>query len=328
MPVEGERRTPRACQCRAHEANRGRDSDGGEQHEPATFSTWCPKLLALIGTLPETLTDRAIVIPMRRKASQERVERLRLDRLPALCLPLRRQLRRWADDSAHVLASADPIVSEALHDRAADNWRPLLAIADAAGGDWPARARAAALTLSGAELESSTSAQLLADCQAVFDDEGVDVLASSTLVRGLLALDDRPWGEWRHGRPLTANGLARMLRAFGVVPAGTVRLGDRTAKAYRRAAFEDAWTRYLPIEPSQRNDLNKTGPEDAIVKGNTQKPVTVADPQVSPIDSGVCDGVTVQTPVTGANGEVPHSDYLWRDPEELEAANADDSTRY
>jgi hypothetical protein len=37
-----------------------------------------------------------------------------------------------------------------LNDRACDNWSPLLAIADLAGGEWPQRARAAALDLSGA----------------------------------------------------------------------------------------------------------------------------------------------------------------------------------
>src|SRR5262249_20113727 len=62
----------------------------GEQREPRTFSTWAPKAIALIGRLPATLHDRALVLPMRRRSPHERVERLRLDRLRELD-PLRAQ---------------------------------------------------------------------------------------------------------------------------------------------------------------------------------------------------------------------------------------------
>jgi len=36
-----------------------------------------------------------------------------------------------------------------LYGRAADNWRPLIAIADLAGSEWPARARRVAERLGG-----------------------------------------------------------------------------------------------------------------------------------------------------------------------------------
>jgi len=70
----------------------------GDDHEPRTFSTWGPKAIALIGRLPATLEDRAIVILMRRRAKSEHVERLRLDRLHAETEPLRRQAARWVAD--------------------------------------------------------------------------------------------------------------------------------------------------------------------------------------------------------------------------------------
>ena len=52
-----------------------------------------------------------------------------------------------------------------LHDRAADNWRPLFAIADLAGGNWPTLARQVAVRLSegGAEQDASVRVQLLMD---------------------------------------------------------------------------------------------------------------------------------------------------------------------
>jgi hypothetical protein len=73
---------------------------------------------------------------MYRRRRDEIVERLRLDRLDEF-IPLARRCARWALDNVARLRGADPPVPAELHDRAADNWRPLLAIADLAGGDWP-----------------------------------------------------------------------------------------------------------------------------------------------------------------------------------------------
>ena len=50
-------------------------------HEPRLFSTWGARMIALIGRLPATLEDRAIVLPMRRRAPGETVERIRRDGL-------------------------------------------------------------------------------------------------------------------------------------------------------------------------------------------------------------------------------------------------------
>ena len=63
------------------------------------------------------------------------MERLRLDRLDELT-PLARRAARWAADHLDALSGADPDVPAELHDRAADNWRPLLAVADLASGGW------------------------------------------------------------------------------------------------------------------------------------------------------------------------------------------------
>src|SRR5260370_10770113 len=103
-------------------------------------------MIALIGRLPATLEDRAIVLPMRRRAPGETVDRIRRDALLRRLDPLRRRSARWAADHLAALRAADPAVPEALDDRQADNWRPLLAIADAAGGAWPGRRRTAAPT--------------------------------------------------------------------------------------------------------------------------------------------------------------------------------------
>src|SRR5262249_40181166 len=112
-------------------------------HEPRLFPTGGARRIALMGHLPPTLEDRAIVLPMRRRAPGEMVERIRRDGLLRRLDPLRRRAARWVADHPAALQAADPAVPARLHDRQADNWRPLLAIADAGGWGRGGGARAA-----------------------------------------------------------------------------------------------------------------------------------------------------------------------------------------
>lgn len=94
-----------------------------DAHEPRAFCTWAPKAVALIGKLPDTLAERAIVLPMRRKLPSEKVERLRLDRLNGF-EDLRRRCVRWAEDHLEAFEAADPAMPEKLHDRASRQLAP------------------------------------------------------------------------------------------------------------------------------------------------------------------------------------------------------------
>src|SRR5262249_3953262 len=118
------------------------------EHKPRRFSTWAPKAIATIRSLADTLEDRAIVVQLQRKPKAASVARLR-KRDSEQFATLRRKAARWATDHFDKLTDPDPAIPEALNDRATDNWRPLIAIADLAGGDWPTRARDAACVLSG-----------------------------------------------------------------------------------------------------------------------------------------------------------------------------------
>src|SRR5262245_31295905 len=130
------------------------------------FSTFCPKAFGLIGKLTATLTDRSIVILMRRKMPSEKAERLRR-RDSELHAQLRQQCLRWANDNVAALAQMAPLALAGLNDRAMDLWEPLLAIAERAGGEWPERARKAALALSGdgAAGEDNQGVELLRDAR-------------------------------------------------------------------------------------------------------------------------------------------------------------------
>ena len=156
-------------------------------------------------------------------------------------------------DHLEALRAMDPVVPEVLTNRDADNWRPLLAIADAAGGEWPACARAIAekMTARGEGDEQSLKVMLLEDIKSVFAAMGVDRLPSAELVEALLAMKDRPWPELgKAARPITQNKLAKLLKDFGIRP-DDVWTGGKPLKGYTVGQFEDAFGRYLS-DPTAR----------------------------------------------------------------------------
>lgn len=227
----------------------------GEDNDPRLFSTWTPVAFALIGRLPDTLEDRSIVVSMKRKTASEKVQRVKYSQLQALTLPLRQMATRWAKDNEEVLRGADPETPEKLDDRAQDNWRPLLAIADLAGGTWPEKARAAALKLSLGrdETENSWGVQALADIRDLFEKRQADRLETRVILSDFEQMEDRPWPEYgRNGKPITARQLSNLLRPFDIKPKTIRLLGDLTPKGYVKEDFEEAFKRYIPPSDPQQ----------------------------------------------------------------------------
>ena len=152
-------------------------------------------------------------------------------------------------DNADRIQGADPNMPAGVFNRAADNWRPLLAIADAAGGEWPARARRA-VQCTGASAtgdDQSVRVLLLSDIRVDFAERDVDRAIVRRIGLGLISIEGRPWAEWNRGKGLSPNGLARLLAPFGIAP-GTIRTTTGTPKGYQLAQFDDAFARYLPGE--------------------------------------------------------------------------------
>jgi hypothetical protein len=219
------------------------------------FQTFCPKAIAGIGQLPDTGADRSIPIRLKRRASHERVERFRRRDVDAEARPIRENLVQVGVDAIETLRDARPELPGELDDRAADCWEPLFAIADLAGGDWPARARRAARTLSSHGREDdSLGVKLLGDIYDVFERLAQTRISKRQIVAELLALDEAPWGDLR-GRPLDGRQLGRLLRPFRI-SSRTVRIpGADTVNGFQREQFEDAWRRYLRWQPSRRSHL-------------------------------------------------------------------------
>src|SRR5262245_35241023 len=210
----------------------------GDKYEPKAFSTWAPKSLAKIGKLSETLASRSIIILMRRKRPDERVTPYHPDRDGPSLDELARKCARWAKDNLPKLEGADPMTPIPLNNRAADNWRPLFAIADALGGDCPIKARRAALALAGDEVEVTSAEQLLANIPSIRNTQsGNNRISSKDLCQEL--------GKIEGGHIVTPDWLAAMLRPFGIRP-HSIRIGQSTPKGYLWKDFEDAFARYLP----------------------------------------------------------------------------------
>jgi putative DNA primase/helicase len=220
------------------------------EHQPVAFATFAPVALAAIGELPSTLSDRSIPIRMERKAPAERVQKMRAGRNREALGELARMLARWSHDFSGVLPT-DPPIPDALNDREGDIAVPLLAIADHAAKEWAGRARRALLAVFGLRAEHDgnleTGALLLADLRALFVGTSSLKMTSADLCARLCQMDERPWPEWRQGKPMTPRQLAVALSPFGIRPA-TVHLGHEQAKGYVREAFQEAWARYLPAE--------------------------------------------------------------------------------
>jgi putative DNA primase/helicase len=246
----------------------------GDDHEPRAFKTFCPTVIALIGTLPDTLHDRAVTIDLKRKLRTESVAPFRPDRADHLDL-LARKAARWAQDNAEAIASADPEMPDGIINREADNWRPLLAIADAAGGAWPERARKAAEAahIAAGDDKASRLELLLHDIRVIFTEQGKVEIPSADLVRGLVNLDGHPWGEMGKSRkPLTTNGLSSRLRPLAII-SENIRVGDRVPKGYKLARFEEAFSRYLPPEGASE-PLHRYNPDEM----GTSEPYQTATP--------------------------------------------------
>jgi len=246
----------------------------GDDFEPKQFSTWCPKVIALIGDLPPTLTSRSILIPMKRKRGNQTTERFSpKEAYPDLQI-LRRKIARWSTDSLPTLKKLPlEIPTELGNNRARDNWIPLLVIAGAIGGKWPHRARAAAIGLSGVEVEEPLNVELLRDVRDLFypsvtsDDPSIlddGKVFSKTLTESLVNLAERPWASLSKGRPMSQNTLARFLREFGIKSLD-IRIDDRVNKGFRAEWFNDIFSRYLdsedfkPQQGQQSNEFKKVG---------------------------------------------------------------------
>ena len=218
---------------------------------PRKFSVFAPLAVAAIGMLPLPLMHRAVIINMQRHAKTD-APLEQLDEHDPRLAAARIEIQKWA---ATCTLAREPEMPPELHNRASDNWRPLLAIADDLGHGEDARTAAIALSIN--RLDEDPGVILLTDIRSVFDALGVDRLTSAALVEALLALEDSLWHDWRGlrddrpARKLSQSELARLLRPFSIRPhviwPANRMPGDKSYRGYLRSKFESALGRLLSL---------------------------------------------------------------------------------
>lgn len=221
------------------------ERDGEEGWTPRMFEVFAMVALASKGVeLPDTIMDRAVVIRMRKKLPSETVANFRQKHIPEI-RALGRKLGEWVGTVPKDVEPETP-----LQNREADLWEPLLILADAAGGEWPTRARKAAVGLTDTEdgiAEEDRSLDLLRDIKRLWPKEGrswVSAISTSDLLALLHEDDESSWDQHEYGRPITSRQLADLLRGYSIAPK-TIKVKQVAFKGYRREWFKDISARYL-----------------------------------------------------------------------------------
>jgi putative DNA primase/helicase len=228
------------------------EDDGSGRFIVRRYRTFAPVALAGLRGLPATLHDRSIVVTLQKASPDEEPEDWDIDAKDA-AITLKRKIARWATDNFDALRRERPTMPAEMRNRVRDKWRPLFAIAEVAGGNWPARAVASFRGLYGEELDKEDlGILLLRDLRELFLEKRGEVLHAGTIVGALNAREDSPWCYRHNGQGLNQNDLAWLLRAFKVSPQ-RFRVGGKQRRGYYRAAdLEPVFVRYL--EPLDAGD--------------------------------------------------------------------------
>jgi hypothetical protein len=274
---------------------------GGWQRKKV--STFCPKILSGISSLPATTKTRCIPMYMERLAPGDKVADPDEYIIEPQAAALKARAESWAVRHLDQLAVARPDSPQALRNRQREVSRPLFAIADAVGGKWPEMVRAAAVRLFAtvnAAPADDIKVELLASIREAFGDR--DLMASIDLETALRAMEDKPWPTWNKGKGITQHQIARMLKDFKVPPAKSARLPDkRNLKCYERAWFEQLWATYIP----DTGDQLVTSSQPASIRAETQISSRHNDSSVTSrncekhVSILHCDDVTTQKPERG-----------------------------
>lgn len=265
------------------------------------FDAFGPKALAGIGNcLPDTTADRAIPIVLERKARSVLKERYRIRLHEDEAEAVRGRLASAV--AAHQdAAEAWPRLPDELNDRQQDIWEPMLALADAAGGTWPKRARRAAVHLHAAQDDTeSTSSRLLEDLRTIFrprDDDGellpvVEKMLTKDIVSALNILEESPWSDWRGGNGITSNAVAKILKSYGVA-SEHMRTGADRGRGFTIDALDRVFSRYLADDTVDTAD-NGTKPQ---VEAVNTSPNPTVDANVDAPD------LRISAPVNAVNAD-------------------------
>ncbi|MGI5274886.1 DUF3631 domain-containing protein [Nonomuraea sp. CA-218870] len=293
------------------------------------FKVFAPVALAgIAGGMPATITTRAITLHMRKRAAGEHVEPFYEEDAEEEARPIAADLAAWLEPLAEDLGKVRPVMPAGVVDRPAEVWKPLHAIADAAGGEWPDRVREACkfFVLDPSRRPLSLGVRLLGDLREVFtvrDKDGKIIkrherVRTEEILSSLVAMEEAPWGNL-YGKPIDARRLAAELRGYEVLRKTYKDSSGKAVKGYMVAGHADkegvsvglgdAWMRYLPAQPDILGNPGNSG-NHADQPVTDEEPVTedavTADPAVTVLTSEV----TAVTGVTEKTGPSVHPNQM------------------
>ncbi|MFN8163896.1 MAG: DUF3631 domain-containing protein [Solirubrobacterales bacterium] len=224
------------------------------------FSVFCPKVIAGIGAVPDTIADRAIPIRLSRRRRSETVERFLRREVAGPAEAMRERLAEWAQTHGDGLLEAFPQMPEELSDRMQEGAEGLIAIADELRHGEAARdALVALLTAERLDSQERMQVRLLEDLKVIYElekYEGETGIFSRLLIKELHRMEDRGWPDY-YGRGFQLKDLTSLLKHYDI-RSTTVRAGKRVqrevlkdgdkpvAKGYLRdELYEKAFSRYL-----------------------------------------------------------------------------------
>ena len=256
----------------------------GEKNEVRFFAVYGFKAIASIKRLWDTVEGRSIIIHMQRKSRTENVERFRRKKARREAHDIARRIARWVRDHIQVIESAQPDLPDFMGDREQDIWECLLAVALVIGEDVYYELIEAAKSLRCEDEDNSTRIQVIKDLKIIFGTK--DKMFSETICEELWAMEDRRWPEYRNGKKITRNQLARLLKDFHT-PNGLpirpqkVRIGLEVKQGYRRQWFDKILVVYAP-DPSVELEHPEQSGND---KGFSEFSNRNIDPQCSTLKS-------------------------------------------
>ena len=92
---------------------------------------------------------------------------------------------------------------------------------------------------------------LLRDIRAAFEEAGTNKATTAVLLTHLHNQTEQPWGRKNMADTTPAfqeRQLAAALRPFDIRPKQLKMPTGQNLRGFTRDQFEDAWTRYLPVE--------------------------------------------------------------------------------
>ena len=269
----------------------------GDAFTPTMFQTWGAKAISGIGHVAETLMDRAVILELRRKLPNEKIERLRYAD-PDLFPTLASKLARFANDYREQVRQARPALPESLNDRQQDNWEPLLAIASMAGLEWLENAAQAALKISGIEsLTQSIGTELLADIQEIFESKHIERISITGLIEALTNDEEKTWAAYNRGKPIRTRQVSKKLKEYGIA-SKPIRFVSGVQKGFEKAQFNEAFHRYLSVTPvSSATWLQTNNTKHLnVTKQNSRYSRVTEENDNKIMDSLTCKHVTEQAP--------------------------------